>query len=64
VIPPAELLDGSDGDPGKRNYRDGNANLSRQLGGRLREQKGMGVADLPRVLGREEELLHVADGSC
>lgn len=61
MIPPAKLLDGRNRDPGTRNNGDGNANLSRQFRGRLWEKKGVGVIDRPRMLGREEELLHCAD---
>lgn len=61
LIPPSELLYGRDSNPrnGNNSYRD--ANFPRQLCGRLRKVKSVGVANGPGVLGRKEELLHCAE---
>lgn len=61
LVSPTKLLYSCDSNPrnGNNGYRD--ANFPRQLCGRLRKLKSVGVADRPGVLGRKEELLHCAE---
>lgn len=47
LAPPAKLLHSRDSNPRNGNNGDGDANFPRQLCGRLRKQKSVGVADRP-----------------